>query len=74
METRKEQVDYPVVLIQAALCLVITLWVGSGGAASSCRLQAGYMAETDFCVTQLVRGLQKAINPSVRECILRWKV
>lgn len=58
------------------------LWSGSEpdhhsiisvGAASSCRLQAGYTAATDFYVRQLVRVLQKAINPSVRERFLRCK-
>lgn len=44
------------------------------GVESSCRLQAGCMADTDFCVRQLVRVLQKAVYPSVREHFLRCKV
>lgn len=49
-------------------CFIGGQW---GGAASSCRLQAGCMAETDFCARQLVRVLQKAINPSVRKRFFR---
>lgn len=45
----------------------------SGRTAYGCRLQAGWMAEAGFRVRGLVRVLQKAIDPSVREGFLRCK-
>lgn len=51
-----------------------TLFFCRGRTAYSCRFQAGHMAEADFCVRGLAGVLPKAINPSVREYFLRFKV